>query len=171
MCCSLCLRCHLGSFSCGCSCQAASPASIVGRWPAGSCHPLLPVLSWSCLNSLRPKGLRGQQTEMAGMTARGMAKIAGRVEDSDSECFSSNVRHTQSESNEYLRSTWRPMLLATLAVSAHDSALAKSAEIASARIGARWRVSCISSSDAAMPVFDELLDAVKLAYEHLADKS
>jgi hypothetical protein len=40
------------------------------------------------------------------------------------------------ESNKYLRSTWRPMLLAALAVSAHDSALAKSAEIVLARIGA-----------------------------------
>ena len=71
-------------------------------------------------------------------TAQGeyLAKIAGRVEDSDSECFSSNVRCTQMESNEYLRSSWRAMLLATLAVSAHDSALAKSAEIVSARIGA-----------------------------------
>ena len=88
------------------------------------------------LDLSQAKGIAGQQTEMAGMTASGMAKIAGRVEDSDSECFSSNVRCTQSESNEYLRSTWRPMLLATLAVSAHDSALAKSAEIASARIGA-----------------------------------
>jgi hypothetical protein len=138
MCCSLCLRCHLGSFSCGCSGQLASPASIVGLWPAGSCHP---VLSWSCLNS-QAEGIGGQQTEMAGMTARGMAKIAGRVEDSDSECCCSNVRCTQMESNEYLRSAWRPMLLATLAVSAHDSALAKSAEIASARIGASPLIPC-----------------------------
>jgi hypothetical protein len=28
-----------------------------------------------------------------------------------------------------------------------------------------------SPSDAAMPVFDELLDAVKIAFGHLADKS
>jgi hypothetical protein len=46
------------------------------------------------------EGIGGQQTEMAGMTASGMAKIAGRVEDSDSEFFSSNVWYTQSESNE-----------------------------------------------------------------------
>jgi hypothetical protein len=81
------------------------------------------------------EGIGGQQTEMAGMTARGMAKIAGRVEDSGSEYFSSNVRCTQMESNEYLRSTWRPMLPATtLAISADESALAKSAEIVSAWI-------------------------------------
>jgi hypothetical protein len=37
------------------------------------------------------EGIASQQTEMVGMTARGMAKIAGRVEDSDSEFSSSNV--------------------------------------------------------------------------------
>jgi hypothetical protein len=37
------------------------------------------------------EGIAGQQTEMAGMTASGMARIAGRVEHSDSEFFSSNV--------------------------------------------------------------------------------
>jgi len=68
---------------------------------------MLGVFNRSWLTS-QAEGIGRQQTEMAGMAASGMAKIAGRVEDSDSECFSSNVRCTQSESNECLRSTWRP---------------------------------------------------------------
>jgi hypothetical protein len=51
---------------------------------------LLGVLNRSWLTS-QAEGIDGQQTEMAGMTASGMAQIAGRVEDSDSDFSASNV--------------------------------------------------------------------------------
>jgi hypothetical protein len=63
------------------------------------------------------------------------------------------------------------MLSATLAISVHDSSLAKSAEIVSD--GSLQAIDSVrephgmsiasSPSDAAMPVLDELLDAVKMA--------
>jgi hypothetical protein len=40
---------------------------------------------------LQAEGIGRQQTEIAGMTVSGMAKIAGRVEDGDSQFFPSNI--------------------------------------------------------------------------------
>ena len=71
----------------------ANPLVQLRSSGSGSQGPVIHCLAFSTDSWLtsQAEGIAGQQTEMGGMTASGMAKIAGRVEDSDSEFSSSNV--------------------------------------------------------------------------------